>query len=497
MSEALICTDTGFQMIFGYHFETEANILIRIDPGSSLPVYVQIYRCIREDIVLGAYNSGDRLDSVRTAADNLNISKNTVARAYKQLSDEGYIENRPKSGYFVADLDDCLSRRALRSVPEEERPPDSRFIPPQKEKEFFWDFSYHKMDMELFAERKWAKCFSEALIGCDIADIGKYGDQKGIFALRSEICRYLEYSRNIKCGPEQIIICSGVQDAAERICRLVKPGCAAVECPTLPIWKTVFEDHGFDVRNINLYPDKNFTDGLYNTDAKLAVTTPSHQFPLGSAMPLKERLKIIDWAVKNDALIIEDDYDCEYSYSSKPISAMYSLAQDDCVLYIGTFSKLLMPSLRLNYMVLPHRLMPEYERIYSSYPPGIPWITQRALLYFFEYGYFMSQIRTCRKLMREKYFILKKSCEKVFGSSAEIIGTDAGLHILLKIKKASSDEKLIQMAGEYDVGVYSVSEYWLGESYPKNVVMLGFSYIPKDRIEEGIKQLGQAWKEYL
>lgn len=475
--------------------------MIQVDKSAKLPIYIQIYRSIRSEIIQGTRKGGENIESVRTLANELNLSKNTILKAYHQLLKEGFIENHPKSGYTVVDIQKYMSAPKLRKSFSNAKNPDSdknRNLPEKTFRTYRYDFTYHKMPPELFSERKWQKYFNDALLSYDAEKFSMYCDPNGEPKLRNEIRRYLELSRNIKCSAEQIVICSGLQESIEKICRIIPSDTAVLECPGLPFWKDILKAHGFHTVSIPVYPENHFIENLMPIHADIVITSPSHQFPVGYTLSLKERLHLLDWAQNTGGILVEDDYDCEFRYSSQPLSAMKSMDHSDSVLYIGTFSKVLLPGLRVNYMVLPCSLLETHNQIYGSYPPSVPWITQKALYYFMNQEDFWRHILKARKLFKKKYQVLTDSCRTSFGNSAELIGTDAGLHTLLKIKNASDEKELIRRAANAGVKVYSIKDYW-GDmpGCPENLVLLGFSYIKLEDISVGISLLAKAWSDFL
>lgn len=466
--------------------------MIFIEKSKKIPIYVQIYRELRRMIISGQLTPGTKLESVRALSQELNVSINTVKNAYHQLVVEGFVENKPKSGYVVINIKKYQPKLPVTSIS----------IPIKKEQveceTYKYDFTYQKMSMELFDVSKWRRYISDALLGYDVQKLGQYNTQKGEIELREEIKRYLEVSRDVHCEIEQIVVCSGIQDSIERICRILQPTKVGVECPGISLWTTIFRAFRYEVVPLSVYPKFDYIEELNRSGAEIVVTTPSHQFPTGYTMSLKERMELLQWGASGNRIIIEDDYDCEFRYNSQPISAIQSMDEYDCVLYMGTFSKILLPGLRINFMVLPKKMLEPYERIYKDYPCGISWLEQKTLYNFMCNDDFSKYIRKARHSFKEKYYELINICRLILGNGVEIIGTDAGLHILIKVIKANNQDELIERAKAKGVKVYSVKEYWkLKNSYPQNILLLGFAFINKNDILDGIRLLKEAWQEYL
>lgn len=468
--------------------------MITINKQEKTPIYIQIYRQIRDDIIKGSLPAHCKLKSIRVMADELKVGINTIKKAYGQLVVEGFLENTPRAAYEVVDLKKFKPKKLKNSAIVTDT--DHGVI--SDDKHFQYDFTYQKQSIELFPLSAWRKYTTEALMGFDNVRLGSYNEQKGELELRREIKKYLNFSRGVRCNVDQIIICCGIQDSIERICRILPRSTVGIEQPSLPLWRHIFNGFGYSTIPLNVYPKNALLEELENSNARIAVTTPSHQFPTGYTMTLSERLKLLQWAEDNDGIIIEDDYDCEFRYDSQPISAMQSIDDYGRIIYLGTFSKILIPGLRMNFMVLPERLLPSYNKVYDGYPTGISWLAQKVMYYFMSDGGFEKHIRRARYIYKEKYKTLLSACKEVLGNKVDIIGSDAGLHILLRINEATSQDELINLAAQKNVKIYSTKEYWSDqESGFENLILLGFSIIKQEEIYEGIKRLREAWQDFL
>lgn len=470
--------------------------MIHLSRTAKIPLHTQIYRAIRDDILAGEITAGAKLSSIRALACELNVSVNTVKNAYHQLAVEGYIENMPQSGFYVNYINKYQSLLSMQQEKIKEMPkiPDER-----KTYEIRYDFTYEKMSMALFQSMKWRKYVTDALMGYDVRNLGKYNLHKGELELRSEIQRYLKVSRNVHCDVEQIVLCGGIQDSIERICNIIPAAKVALESPGLKLWETIFKRHGFATKLFSVYPDYRYIDEVVKSDVKIAITTPSHQFPTGYTMSLEEKMRLLEWGASKSTIIVEDDYDCEFRYGSQPLPAMQFLDKYDCVLYIGTFSKLLFPGLRVNYMVLPHKLLEKYESVYKGYyPPNVSWLIQKTLYNFMSSDDFARHLGRARYHYKQKYYTLINACRDILGDKVQIVGTDAGLHIMLRVTAVDDADELIEAARKKEVRLYSLNRYCtMHEGFPRNLLLVGFSYIENADIYEGIRLLKEAWSQYL
>ena len=249
---------------------------------------------------------------------------------------------------------------------------------------------------------------------------------------------------------------------------------------------------------MNVIPVSLESDGvniyeLIKTDAKIIYTTPSHQFPTGVIMPIKKRLQLLEWATKNDAYIIEDDYDSEFRYSGKPIPSMQSIDSNGRVVYLGTFSKSLSPALRISYIVLPEKITKVYADSFGSYASSAPWLEQKILENFINLGYLERHLRKVSLSYKRKHDTLVHAIEEVFREKVVIHGTNAGLHILLEFINSFKEDEIIELAKNNDILVYPVSKYWINKkNYNNNMILLGFSNLSEENIVDGIKSLYNA-----
>ena len=471
---------------------------ILLPERSEQPLYQQLYIQIRDQIRNGNLADGMRLPSVRALQVQLNISKTPIETAYQMLTAEGYVVSRPRSGLYVANP----YKNVTASIPNTEVYDVSRKTPPKPKspdsvkQAGFIDFDPTALDHETFPIRTWNTMLKEALEN-HANMIGKYGDPQGEHGLRVVVADYLRNSRGVICSPEQIVIGVGMAYSIGILSKLLKdtrriafeePGYSLVRdqfmlnsCEILPI--------PVDDKGISL------TD-LESSTAQMVYVTPSHQFPTGCITPYPERERLLEWAIANHAYIIEDDYDGEFRYLGKPIPSLQGLDSSGRVIYIGTFSKALTPALRMNYMVLPPKLI---ERLLSMthevvYAPSR--VEQWAMQSFIEQGHWYRHIRKVRNLYRNRHHYLITLIQNHLGRHVEITGQNAGLHIQLVVKKHQTSEELVDSAAEVGVKVYDLRKMWMEMNqdpaqYPN--LYLGFAGLSMADMETGIRLLQKAW----
>ena len=323
-----------------------------------------------------------------------------------------------------------------------------------------------------------------------------YSDSKGELNLRIEIMKHISKSRGFSCNPNQIIITSGLEYCLSLLCQLFREDFdqVALEDPGHIGARDIFINNGYKITPISLEKDGMDLNQLENSSTKIVYITPSHQFPMGYVMPIQKRLKLLDWAMRKNGIIIEDDYDSELRYNSRPIPSIRSISSKENVVYIGTFSKALSPSLRINYMILPQEWLDKYEKLFSRYQSSVPLIQQRIIQQFMFLGHFDSHLRKICLANKRKHDILISTINEVMGDKVIIHGKNAGLHILLELNNGLDENELIIKAKNCGVLVYSVSMFWTRlENYSNNMVMLGFGGMTENEISEGIKLLNDVW----
>ena len=465
--------------------------MISVNRDSTVPAYLQIYACMKADILAGGYAAEERLPSVRRLADELHVSRNTVDRAYQQLYAEGFVRGVDRAGFYVEpSVFDVLELSG--STPARKRPVPRRRMNPRKG--FAYDFYYGDLPDELFPAQIWRKLANEALLAP--GSVNAYQNPLGSCGLRAELARYLKQARGVRCTADQVVIQSGIRDGLERISKLFDPSLdvVAVENPSLQSVRQVFANNGFKVVPLDVASSEAFFADLERSAAKLVYVTPSHQLPTGKTLPIADRLRLTDWAASHNAYIIEDDYDSEYRYRESPIPSLQSLDVFGRVVYTGTFSKILSPGLRTGYWVLPDDLLDLYAERFASYWCPVPWLTQEILERFFAEGHWARHVRRMVQLYKRKQKRLVDALHDVFGDKVRIEGDSAGLHVWVHVDDKRGNRELERLAASKGVGVYPNLGYWYDPSKADpSTMLIGYSCIPLERIEQGIRLLGEAW----
>lgn len=476
---------------------------MNIDPSDNRPLYLQIYEQYRDQIMKGVYPAGMKLPPIRRLADDLGVSRNTVETAYSQLSQEGFVASKQGSGYTVenlATIDAVYPQASSEGLSYDMYMRKNRYAPyaTNTKKNFTYDFTYGNLEEESFPADTWRKLTSEVLFGTETGSLSTYNDNQGDFWLRLSIANQLQVTRGVQCFPEQIVIQPGTQASIQNLLLLFDPAKDAVafEDPGYDGVRVVFENCGFKVAPLPiLSTDKHaHPKVLEENKPRLIFTTPSNQFPTGKILPIRVRQYMLEWATKNDAYIIEDDYCREFRYKGKSAPSLQSLDQYHRVIYLGTFSKALSPALRMNYLVLPPKLLSKWRDTYKDYYSQVPWLSQAVLRRFGEEGLWDKLVRKAQTRNKKKYERLISALKKYMGDKIDIMESGAGLHMLVGVLDDRNQQTLIAQAAEADVWVYETRKYWLDpDPKYKNYVLIGFSAIKEQDIEPGIEALAKAW----
>ncbi|MCJ8283746.1 MAG: PLP-dependent aminotransferase family protein, partial [Rivularia sp. ALOHA_DT_140] len=317
----------------------------------------------------------------------------------------------------------------------------------------------------------------------------------GYKPLREAITRYLTRSRAVNCHPEQILITNGTQQALDLILRLlIEPGeTIAIENPGYLSARIIFETQKAQILPISVDNSGLIVKELANSPQKnirLVYVTPSHQFPTGAILSLPRRLELLNWAQQSGGLIIEDDYDSEFRYGEKPIPALQGLDKSDSVLYIGTFSKVLFPSLRIGYLVLPKSLVAIFTRAKWLNDRHLPILEQQALTDFIESGYLERHIRKMRSIYDKRRQTLVKALKTHFDSRAEILGEKAGIHVMVNFKTNLSDEEIIQKSAKIGIGMMSANPHYFKNNSTGEFIF-GYGDLTENQLKEGIIKLAE------
>ncbi len=489
---------------------TAVDPVISVDRRAKQPLHRQIYHAYRSAILRGELRGAQQVPSTRLLARELGISRIPVISAYEELLSEGYFESRTGAGTFVSrSLPETLAASDAgaarpQAPPSRARPISKRgtVVTPIDRSPWIIGkgaFSIGQPAYDQFPVHIWSRLVGRHGRNLRTASL-HYGLTAGRPDLRTSIAAYLRSARAVHCEPEQIVIVSGSQQA-------VQIAALALLDPGERVW---MEDPGywlaqraFKLAEARIVPVPVDEEGIdvaagmrLARKARLAFVTPSHQFPLGSTMSLSRRLQLLDWARTNGSWIIEDDYDSEYRFESRPIASLQGLDTDARVIYVGTFSKVLFPALRTGYLVVPPDLLERFIAVRQTIDVTQSDLIQSVLAEFIDEGHFVRHIRRMRSLYGERRAVLETSLRKAFGDELEILGAQSGMHLTVKLPKGMRDRDIAARAAARNVWVWPLSPYFLGTRSFQGL-MLGFGNVPTQEIPRAVRVLQEVIYERL
>ena len=425
-----------------------------LDPAEKMPLYEQLYRALKEDILAGALAGGEKLPSKRALAEHLNVSRITVENAYNQLLTEGYLLSRPRSGYYVEQLDALPGPvvTAAPAVPAREPP-----VPPSPSAGQF-PFSI------------WAKLMRGVLL--DQHDLLLQSPPNtGLLTLRQAIAGMLRRSRGMEVPADRIVIGAGAEYLYNILIQLLgREHCFGLENPGHQKIRQVYEANGVAVCPVALDESGIDMRALAASGANVLHISPSHQFPTGIVTPIGRRRQLMAWlGSQPDRWLIEDDYDSEFRFSGRVIPTMYSMDAIGRVIYMNTFSKTITPALRISYMILPEALMARYHQKLGFYSCTVPSSEQLTLARFLDEGYFekhVSRMKRHYRLLRTEFLSLLR--QSPCAERMAVQGDEAGLHFLLHLETALPDRAVEEALGKAGVRAACLSRYECGALDPES-----------------------------
>lgn len=460
---------------------------ISINRESELTLERQIYTHIQKMILNGTLKSGDRLPSTRQLASELSVSRNTVIDAYGQLMAEGYLSAKKGSGTVVADgirsFDVALTQSQSGSVF------DSKSV-----KKDIIDFCTGMPALEFFPYKQWGKLYKEVCERIPSSAFG-YSDTSGVQELKENIAQYLYRTRGLSCNPSQIIITSGSTQGLSLISHVLGENkkTVLVEDPTHTGLRRVITLAGCSVKGIPADYDGLCTEFLIDSkEVSFIYTTPSHQYPLGGVLPIKRRLDLIAYARQNGCYIVEDDYDSEFRYEGQPVSSLFELDPQH-VIYLGSFSKVLAPALRLGFMILPEELIYTCRKLKKYTDVHTDALNQYTLATFMKNGSFEKHIWKMKKLydIRRKTLIHELSVH--LPNQFQIMGHATGLHLVVQFENMTFTEETERLLLEKGVQIYRLESYYLEKNQEHDhEIIMGYSHLTHEKIAQGIEMIQQV-----
>ena len=471
-----------------------------LEEDDKTPLYRKLFRGFQHAILLGKLASGSKLPASRTLATTLGISRNTIKTTYEMLLAEGYIETRHGSGSYVADNLSSSAMPARQDKTSNLQPRELHLS------DFAQQFVRNKTvqrtssrellsptqpSMKHFPWQAWQHSLS---VATRKMKLGTERTVQGHSELRQQIANYLRVTRGLKCTQKQVMICSGSQHALYLCFSMLinKGDSVLVENPGYQGSHGILAAIGADI-----IPVATDSQGFFvsekltkSSNARVALVTPSRNYPMGYTMSLERRMALLNWAKMRNGWIIEDDYDSEFRFDGPPLTALQGMGGEDHVIYTGTFSRIFHPAIRLGYMVIPEALLPSFNTARSYIDGGVSLLPQLAMADFIASGEFARHVRKMRKLYQERRELLFRAIETTLGNTAQRVDTDGGMHAVFLLPENLRDIDICKQAREQGLGVRALSSHYQKKS--NNGLIIGFAGFSKTEINDGINVLRKA-----
>lgn len=490
------------------------ELAVTLESRAAAPLHRQLYAELRRLILAGQLSPGARLPSTRALAASLNVSRTTVTQSYDQLISEGYLQTVIGSGTRVSEQlpDELLMTAPVKSATRQPRAKkrnvrlssygenlldSAPMEPPETDTPIH--FKGGRPALDEFPLRLWRRLMMRHYRAANARTLDYADSAQGYEPLRVAIAEYLSRSRAVFCNASQVVIVNGSQQALDLLTQVLidRGDTVALENPGYLGARRAFLAQGAQLLAVPVDDSGIVVERLSAKTAtgkaapKLVYVTPSHQFPTGSVLSLSRRLELLAWAEQTDALIIEDDYDTEFRYRGRPLPALQGLAPSDAVIYVQTFSKILFPALRVGYMVVPEHLTAVFTRAKWLADRQTPTLEQRVLADFLNEGHLERHLRRMRTLYDGRRQALVRGLRHHFGDRVEILGDNAGMHLMVRLRTKLSDEEVVRRARDEGVGLVSARLYYLKDARADEFV-LGYASLSERKIQEGVRRLAKV-----
>lgn len=480
------------------------QFVLELPEHSNQPIYKQVCDALRNAIQDGRLRAGEKLPSTRELAESTKVSRFTVIKSYELLTAQGFIATTVGSGTFVTEkgVKERRSEKELNSdatpIPADQRLSvfgkrisQAGAIEPA-DAELFAELNYGAPSIDQLPLRQWRQVLNKCARFQDKTLFQYVSDPLGYMHLREAISSYLGRTRAVNCTSARIALFSGAQSGMDLICRLLlDPGDAvAVENPGFPGARRMFTSHGAKILTIPVDDEGLVVEELYRQKAKvkLVYVTPSHQDPLGVVMSVARRLELLKWAHKTGGFIFEDDYDCDYHYGEKPVTALQGLDVADRVIYLSSFWKVLYPVVRMGFLVLPKRLLEPVRLARSYLERDFPLLEQIALTEFLNDGTLERQIKRTKALYAKRRAALVLALRNRFKDRVTIYGVSAGMQLIVQFDQSLDVADILRCTQEAKLPSVSTEKFYVGDSRPREF-LIGFAHHTEEELTARVKRM--------
>lgn len=482
------------------YMEPLFELPIRLPSRGSHQILRALHGQLRAAILDGRLKPGVRLPSTRALAATHGISRNTAVAAYDLLLSEGYVATRQGSGCYVAK---ALSRPPRTRVRAGNTAADMRLssfwrgrrarllgAPPSPLAFNFW---VGMPDTGLFPYEIWRRLSNRGLRSLSRSEVTY--DPQGLLELRGAIAKHVSVSRAVACGADDVLVTNGAQQAFDLLARVLVSGrrtTVAIENPSYPPMRAAFVAAGAKLSPVGVDSEGMLVDRL-PAQARVVCVTPSHQFPLGTPMSIRRRMELLEFARETGAVVIEDDYDCEFRFDGRPLDALQTIDRHESVFYVGTFSKSLFNAIRLGFIVAPPWALDALVAAKQECDLLSPFLVQHTLAAFISEGHLARHIRKMRTVYAQRRRRLLEGLHRDFARWLRPIPSFAGLHIAAALQHSEDAEEIVRRARERGVGVASVGRFYIGKA-DIQALAFGYGVIDEPAIARGLSELRRVWQ---
>ncbi|MFD1414307.1 MocR-like pyridoxine biosynthesis transcription factor PdxR [Oceanobacillus jeddahense] len=454
---------------------------VHLDKTIDIPLYEQLYEFIKQEIVQERLPYGQKLPSKRKLANHLEVSQNTVETAFEQLLAEGYITSQPRKGFYV------LAHGDLEFVEHATKKEISKVA---EDTAILFDFSPNKIDTEAFPFSAWRK-LNRQVIDETNHDLLLLGEAQGDKELREAIAHYVYHARGIDCDPDTIVVGAGIEVLMQQLLSLLSRSTIfGIEDPGYQLMMKLITHFGFLGRALDMNEEGVSIEAIRLLEPDYIYVTPSNHFPYGTVTSINRRNQLLQWANEAESrYIIEDDYDSEFRYTGKTIPPMKKMDFNDRVIYLGSFSKSLIPSLRISYMILPKSLLEQYRDRLTFHHSTVSRIDQHVLAHFIQEGYFEKHLNRMRKIYRKKFEFVNQLFDP-YTPSIQLLGEQSGLHVVCEVRNGLTEKEILRRAEQEGIKIYPISYYASKNAvFPYPQFVIGFAGIAEERLEEAVQHI--------
>ena len=485
-------------------------LLQRIERGAGTPVNRQLYQVIREAILAHLLPAGLQMPSSRDLARELKMSRNTVTYAYEQLVAEGFLETRTGAGTFVADTaPHAIPEAVVKEAAHTDAAGSLGLSLSRRGEQLVEHAGAYRLqwgafmpgvpDVTLFPAKTWSRLQNKYWRRAR-PDLLTYGQGAGYPPLREAIAEYLRVVRSVNCTADQVIVTTGIHQSIDLATKLLAEAGDRVWVEDPCYWGTRSVLRSLNLEPVSVAVDSEGIDvrsGDWQDPPRFIFVTPSHQYPLGPVMSLSRRRMLLEYAAMHNTWIMEDDYDSEFRYNSRPLASLQGMDTHGRVLYLGSFSKTLFPGLRIGFLVVPPSLAAPFATGLSELYRGGQVFSQAVLADFMAEGHFASHIRRMRVLYEQRLRLLQEAIARNFGDILPTTGGDAGLHLTLGLPDDCDDVAISRHAQAEGIIARSLSPYYLNPKRARRGLILGYACVPNEDIAPTFDRLAKIIRPYL